>query len=134
MTTEEKQPTKAKPKIHEFGPKIKLCDVGDLFTNTMDLYPTDDKWGLITGEDEWHGMGGTANVFRQGSNLMILEQVQFYMNGKANVRLHVLNGDKDGWITIASISRAKEWEWMIPIKRNKVVKELFNSSFTKLKS
>lgn len=133
MTIEtDEEVVKPKPRIVEFEPKIKFCEIGSLVTNKEDIYPTLDKWGNENQEDQWHGMGGNAKVFSAGSNLMLLEQVQFYMNGKALVRVHLLNGDQSGWATVIESSRAKEWDWMIPLKRAKVVKDMFNNLFQPL--
>jgi len=123
-------PAKRKPRVLDIHPQIRFVANGDLLVSKEDVYPTLDRLGndesLL---DEYHGYGGEAVFFSAGSDMLVVDQAQYIMNGKANIKVKVLCGEQVGWVAISEISCAKEWDWMIPPKRAKVVKDRFKNLF-----
>lgn len=128
LTPEQSTDTKV-PKAIDIKPSHKFIKVGALIQCKQDLYPTTEKYLGSKPIDNWNGMGGETPFFCAGSDMLVLEQAQFYQNGKANVRIKVLCSERVGWISICEISRAKEWDWMIPLKQSKRVREDFDKLF-----
>lgn len=124
------EPKARKPRVIDIRPQIRFVANGDLLVNKEDVYPTPDKLGNDeTNLDDWHGMGGEAVFFSAGSDMLVVDQAQYITGGKANIKIKVLCGERVGWVSISEISCAKEWDWMIPPKRAKVVKDAFNNLF-----
>jgi hypothetical protein len=117
------------PKTLDIKPQHKFVANGSIIQCKQDVYPTTEKYLGSDNLDGWNGMGGETPFFCTGSDMLILEQAQFYQNSKANVRIKVLCNERVGWISICEISRAKEWDWMIPMKQSKRVREEFDKLF-----
>jgi len=124
-------PSRPRPRVLDISPKHNFLKDGSIITAKTDVFPTPDKYGFDdSNQDSYNGFGGESLFFCTGSTMLVLEQAQFYLNGKATIRIKVLCNEKVGWISILEMSRAKEWDWMIPMKQTKKIKEAFDGLFT----
>ena len=124
-------PAPRRPKTIDFNPKHNFLKDGSIIVAKTDVFPTPDKYGFDDSNiDPYNGLGGESVFFCAGSSMLVLEQAQFYVNGKATIRIKVLCNEKVGWIPVFEMSRAKEWDWLIPMKQTKKIKEAFDELFS----
>ncbi len=125
----EQEKPKRKPKIVPLFPTIKLVEPGLMLQSKRDLYYSMESDELEPILDSWHGAGGEAKFFSKGSSMMVVDEAQFISQGKVFVRFKLLCGDVAGWCNVVEISKMKKWDWMIPPKRKKFVREAFADTF-----
>lgn len=127
---EEVVAPRPRPRTVDITPKINFLKDGSIIVAKSDVFPTPDKYGFDdSNQDSYHGLGGETLFFCAGSSMLVLDQAQFYLNGKACVRIKVLCNEKVGWIPVFEMSRVKQWDWMIPPKQAKEIKEAFANLF-----
>lgn len=121
---------KPSSKMFDIKP-INFVTIGSAVETLVDIYPSSNVDPNAKDEDDGSKPAGfiDSGFISVEKTVAIIGQAQFQSGNDVYIRVEVLGEDCSGWVTVYSSSVFKEWQWMIPPKRAKIIKDAFNAMF-----